>query len=104
MIRHIVFFSAGKPEHVPAVLDGLRLLQRIPHGSVVEVRPNLKIDQLANEVDAVVYAEFADEAALLAYKAHPLYAEATARVRPLRELRIAADVSAGPDEHSGPAD
>jgi hypothetical protein len=27
-------------------------------------------------------------------KAHPLYAEATRRVRPLREMRYAADVNA----------
>jgi len=43
-------------------------------------------------VDVVVYGEFADEAALAAYKAHPTYAEATKRVRPLRELRYAADI------------
>jgi hypothetical protein len=42
----------------------------------------------------VVYAEFADDAALAAYKAHPTYAEATRRVRPLREMRFAADVPA----------
>ena len=45
-----------------------------------------KVDQIGNDVDVVVYAEFADEAALAAYKAHPTYAEATRRVRPLREV------------------
>jgi quinol monooxygenase YgiN len=43
----------------------------------------------------VVYAEFEDEAALAAYKAHPVYDQCTARVRPLRDLRIAADFTAG---------
>jgi quinol monooxygenase YgiN len=43
------------------------------------------------QVDLVVYAEFTDEAALAAYKADPIYAECIALVRPLRELRIAAD-------------
>ena len=34
------------------------------------------------------------EAALAAYKAHQIYAEATRRVRPLREIRYAADFKA----------
>lgn len=43
------------------------------------------------EVDVIVYGEFDDDAALAAYKAHQLYAEAIRRVRPSRELRFAAD-------------
>jgi quinol monooxygenase YgiN len=38
-----------------------------------------------------VYAEFKDEAALAAYKAHPIYQVSIAKVRPLRELRLAVD-------------
>ncbi|HZY68350.1 MAG TPA: Dabb family protein [Devosia sp.] len=94
MIRHIVFFTAKAPENLPAILDGLSLLGTIPHVSHFEVTPNRKVDQIANEVDVVVYAEFESEAALRAYKAHPTYAEATRRVRPLRELRFAADFEA----------
>jgi len=40
----------------------------------------------------VVYAEFPDRAALAAYKAHPVYDAVTRSVRPLRELRFAADI------------
>ncbi len=93
MIRHIVFFTA-KPANLDAVVEGLNLLGQIPHSLHFEVTRNSKVDQFANDVDVVVYAEFADEAALAAYKAHPIYAEATRRVRPLRELRFAADVPA----------
>ena len=93
MIRHIVFFTA-RPEHLDAVVEGLELLGQIPHHTHFEVSRNDKVDLYGNEVDVVVYAEFADEAALAAYKAHPLYAEATKRVRPLRELRYAADFKA----------
>ena len=93
MIRHIVFFTA-KPENLDAVVEGLSLLGEIPHAQHFEVTRNDKIDLFGNDVDVVVYAEFADEAALAAYKAHPLYAEATRRVRPLREFRYAADVKA----------
>lgn len=93
MIRHIVFFTA-KPENLDAVVEGLSLLGQIPHSGHFEVMRNDKVDLYGNEVDVVVYAEFADEAALAAYKAHPLYAEATRRVRPLRELRYAADFKA----------
>ncbi len=94
MIRHIVFFTAKMPENLPAILDGLRLLGTIPHVSHFEVTQNSKVDQIGNDIDVVVYAEFDSEDALRAYKAHPTYAEATKRVRPLREMRYAADVEA----------
>lgn len=93
MIRHIVFFTA-EPDHLHAVTAGLDLLRQIPHSRHLEVVRNRKVDLFANEIDIVVYAEFDDDAALAAYRAHPLYAEATRRVRPLRELRFAADFEA----------
>ena len=91
VIRHIVFFTAREPGNIDAIVDGLELLGTIPFSTVFEVTRNAKVDQFGNDVDVVVYAEFPDEAALAAYKAHPTYAEATRRVRPLRELRFAAD-------------
>ena len=94
MIRHIVFFSATSPDTVAAICEGLALLGTIPHSTHFEVTRNSKVDQISNEVDVVVYAEFADAAALAAYKAHPTYAEATRRVRPLREIRLSADFEA----------
>ncbi|TIU17064.1 MAG: Dabb family protein, partial [Mesorhizobium sp.] len=63
--------------------------------NLFEVTLNTKVDPLSDEVDVVVYAEFADDAALAAYKAHPLYARTTSKVKPLRELRYSADVVAG---------
>lgn len=94
MIRHIVFFTAAEPGNVDAIVEGLNLLATIPHSSHFEVTRNSKVDQISNEVDVVVYGEFADAAALAAYKAHPTYAEATRRVRPLREIRLSADFEA----------
>lgn len=91
MIRHIVFFSVPRAENLAAVVEGLSLLKTIPHARHLEVVPNSKIDPLGNEVDVVVYGEFADTAALAAYKAHPTYQESIARVRPLREMRLSAD-------------
>jgi hypothetical protein len=91
MLRHIVFFSVKQNEDREEVLAGLKLLEANPHAAHVEVGTSLKADSLGNEVDFVVYAEFPDEAALAAYKAHPLYQTSIDRVRPLRELRIAAD-------------
>ncbi|RLP21869.1 Dabb family protein [Mesorhizobium sp. YM1C-6-2] len=95
MIRHIVFFSAKRGENVEAMRVGLEALGSIPNSTLFEVSLNTKVDPLSDEVDVVVYAEFPDEAALAAYKAHPTYAETTARVRPMRELRLSADVVAG---------
>ena len=98
MIRHIVFFTAKDRADLPEIVEGLKLLGTIPHVDHFEVTPNTKVDLYGNDVDVVVYAEFVDEAALAAYKAHPSYAEATRRVRPLRDQRFAADVEAAPAE------
>jgi quinol monooxygenase YgiN len=94
MIRHIVLFRARDPQDREAVRQGLALLKDIPAASVLEVEYNSRIDPWSDEADIVVYGEFADEAALAAFKAHPLYAESIRRVRPLRDLRIAADYAA----------
>ncbi len=92
LIRHIIFFTAPSPDKVEAICQGLELLGTIPHSSHFEVRRNSKVDQISNEIDVVVYAEFADAAALAAYKAHPTYAETTRKVQPMRELRFSADI------------
>ncbi|RUV10808.1 MULTISPECIES: Dabb family protein [unclassified Mesorhizobium] len=91
MIRHIVFFSAKSGGNVERIRDGLALLTRIPHAARLEIALNRKSDPLSKEIDVVVYGEFESDAELAAYKAHELYAEAIKRVRPLRELRLAAD-------------
>jgi hypothetical protein len=91
VIRHIVFFSARNREDIERIAEGLKGLGAIPHSDFFEVGLNRRVDQLSGEVDVVVYAEFRDEAALEAYKAHPVYQETIAKVRPLREMRIAAD-------------
>jgi len=95
MIRHIVFFTVPDATHLTAVHEGLMTLADIPHARHFEVGHNLHADRLTGtEVDFVVYAEFTDEAALEAYKAHPIYQRAIDIVKPMRELRIAADVAA----------
>ena len=91
MIRHMVFFNARDPANRDAIFEGLALLTRNAHANLVEVARNRKIDQLANAVDFIVYAEFDDEEALAAFKADPLYERSIQQVRPLRELRVAAD-------------
>jgi hypothetical protein len=92
MIRHIVFFRAKNPADKETIFEGLSLLAGIPHATRFEVGRNMLVDSISLDgPDFVVYAEFADEAQLAAYKAHPLYAQSTARVRPLRDLRMAAD-------------
>jgi hypothetical protein len=94
LIRHIVFFSAKRAQDVDAIEAGLWKLSGIPHSSLFEVARNTKVDPLCDAIDVIVYAEFANEAALAAYKAHPLYAEATRKVKPMRELRFSADIVA----------
>lgn len=94
MIRHIVFFSARQKQDVDTIREELSALGEIPHSTVFEVTVNTKVDPLSDEIDIVVYAEFADQAALAAYKAHPIYDRTTRRVRPMREIRFSADVVA----------
>ena len=95
MIRHIVFFSAADAADVEKIQTGLQMLGDIPHSQHFEVGRNMQSDQIAGaHVDVIVYAEFADEAALAAYKADPIYEKCISIVRPMRELRIAADFEA----------
>lgn len=94
LIRHVVFFSARDRSDVDAIRSGLARLGDIPHSSAFEVSTNLKVDPFCDRIDVVVYAEFASEMDLAAYKAHPIYAEVTSRVRPLRDLRLSADIVA----------
>lgn len=91
LIRHIVFFSVPDRENLETVRAGLAILTGIPHARHLEIGTSAKSDLFDNSVDLVVYGEFDDEEALAAYRAHPLYQESIARVKPLRELRIAAD-------------
>lgn len=92
MIRHIVFFTAKDPKDRDAIREGLELLKGIPDCLRFEVAENRFDDPIPGpSPDVIVYGEFEDEAQLAAYKAHPLYEESIARVRPLREMRIAAD-------------
>ncbi|MBR0716229.1 Dabb family protein [Bradyrhizobium liaoningense] len=91
MIRHIVLFSAKEKVDIDRIVDGLSVLTAIPHARRLEIGRNRKTDQLGNDIDVVVYGEFENEAQLAAYKAHDLYKESIKRVRPLRELRFAAD-------------
>ena len=90
-LRHVVFFSAKDNADLPRIVAGLELLADIPHSRVFEVRQNTQKDALSSEVDVVVYAEFDSAEDLAAYKDHPLYQASIKAVRPLREMRIAAD-------------
>lgn len=93
MIRHIAFFSAIDPDDLDEIEAGLWVLKDNPHAERFTVARNMRLDQIPGpHPDFVVMADIKDEAALAAYKAHPLYAESIRRVRPLRDIRVAADV------------
>lgn len=97
MIRHIVFFTVAEGQDVEDVRAKLMMLADIPHARHFEVTRNIRHDSIAGmQVDLVVYGEFDDIAALEAFKEHPIYDGCIAKVRPLREMRIAADVEAAP--------
>ncbi|WP_306154561.1 Dabb family protein [Roseovarius sp. MMSF_3281] len=96
MIRHIVFFTARDQADLDRIREGLETLGQIPHARHFEVGRNLHADRLTGaEVDFVVYAEFDNEDDLAAYKADPIYSRAIEMVKPLRDMRIAADIESG---------
>ncbi|APX11515.1 Dabb family protein [Tateyamaria omphalii] len=92
-LRHVVFFRARDRADVDRVFEGLSILEANPHADVISVRKNTHSDALSDQVDVVVYAEFRDARALADYKAHPLYQRSIDLVRPLRDLRVAADIT-----------
>lgn len=87
----MVLFTAKDRADTAKIVEGLSLLKDIPYARHIEVTENRRVDQIANEIDVVVYAEFADQDALQAYKSHPNYQRAIDVVRPLREIRQAVD-------------
>lgn len=91
MIRHIVLFRARNSSDAEIIRDGLRNLQAIQDASLIEVEYNERIDSWSHEIDVVVYGEFEDEEALAKFKQNPIYEESIKIVKPLRDLRIAAD-------------
>lgn len=95
MIRHVVFFSAKDKKDLGTIMEGLSLLKTNPHAQHLEISRNLQADALTGDtIDVIVYAEFSDEDQLAAYKADPVYQKSIDKVRPLRELRMAADFTA----------
>ena len=91
MIRHVVLFSAREPEHIDTIVSTLSGYRRIPGVETLDVARTIRRDPWSSEIDVVLDATFADEAALAAYKRHPIYEAGTRTVRPLRELRFVAD-------------
>jgi len=94
MIRHIVMFNARNPDDKDKIFEGLKTLEDIQGNWTIEVSRNIKADKIGNDIDFVVYCEFPDEAAMEQYKADPIYAHAITLVRPLRDMRVAADIEA----------
>jgi len=94
MIRHIVLFTAKSPDLIDDVYQGLKQLETIEGNWLLRVTKNNKIDQIANDIDVVVYGEFPDEAAIKTYKSHPTYENAIKVVRPIRNQRYAVDIPA----------
>ena len=92
MIRHIVMFSAKSPDNVDAIYNGLKTLENIKGNWLLRVTKNEKLDQIANDIDVVVYGEFPDKDALALYKEHQIYQDTITIVRPLRDKRIAVDI------------
>lgn len=91
MIRHIVFFSAKDSKDIDLIATTLAGYSKIPGVKNFEIGKNREIDALENDVDIVLHAQFETEADLNAYKEHPIYLAGIDIVRPIRELRIAAD-------------
>ena len=95
MIRHIVLFSAKRPENVDRIVETLSGYAAIPGVVSLTVSRNLRLDPTSTEIDVVLEATFGSIEDLEAYKRHPIYRRGTSIVRPLRELRFVADTEIG---------
>ena len=92
MIRHIVFFTAKKEEDKEKIYNGLLNLTKIPHCIHIEIGVNTRHDPVSQgSPDFIVYGEFESDEQLELFKDHALYKKSTRIVRPLRDMRIAAD-------------
>jgi quinol monooxygenase YgiN len=91
MLKHVVFFSAKDESSKDTVFKGLKMLEGYKDNASITIYRNEKIDQIANDIDFIVYGEFKDEQSLQNYKTSDLYKQATQSVRPHRDIRIAAD-------------
>ncbi len=92
MIRHVVFFSVKDRADLETVYDGLSILGGTGEYAHFEVGRNLRTDQISPDgPDFIVYAEFEDSDQMQRFKDHALYQESIRIVRPLRDMRIAAD-------------
>ena|SRR5664279_5666606 len=94
MLKHVVIWKVREPAqraaNVAAIrhaLEGLR--GRIPGLLAIEVGADIGYDNSGQDV--VLYAEFADRAALDVYQDHPLHLDAKAVIGPLLTNRVAVD-------------
>ena len=95
MIRHIVFFTARDQKYKETIYNGLLTLTNIPDCLQIEVGINTRHDPISQKSpDFIVYAEFDSDEQLARFKNHELYEKSIQIVRPLRDMRIAADFDA----------
>ena len=94
MLKHVVIWNLKDPAQkaaqvatIRAALDAMR--GRIPGLSAIESGADIGYDRDARDV--VLYAEFADAAALDVYQKHPLHLEFKAVIGPLVSGRGAVD-------------
>ena len=92
MIRHIVFFTVKNKKDKDTVFDGLSNLTNIPDCLHFEIGVNTRSDPMSQaSPDFIVYGEFESDEQLAQFKNHELYQQSINIVRPLRDMRIAAD-------------
>jgi quinol monooxygenase YgiN len=95
MVKHIVVWRVkdapvsklANAQEIKRLLEGMR--GRIPGLLKVEVGVNFVAEPLAS--DCVLYSEFTDRAALLAYQTHPVHEGVKAGIRELSVERRVVD-------------
>jgi quinol monooxygenase YgiN len=95
MVKHIVIWRVkdtpvsklANAQEIKRLLEGMR--GRIPGVLKLEVGINFVDDPLAG--DCVLYSEFTDRAALLAYQTHPVHEAVKAGIRELSVERRVVD-------------
>lgn len=95
MLRHIVIFTIREKKDHDTVYEGLSILKGIPDCLHLEIGKNIRHDPVSQaSPEFIVYGEFESEEQLALFKGHELYEKSISIVRPLRDMRVAADYDA----------
>ncbi len=97
MIKHIVLFSVKNSSDKNTIISALSEYKNIPEVLNFNLKENLKLDSVSQEIDIVLMCDFKSKEELNRYKENKLYIDTIDIVKPLRDTRIVVDIEVEED-------